>query len=246
MNLHQTLHAAAERLADRVDSLTFAEPVTHVYNPLRYAAAMHRDYVNFARSTCQTVLLGMNPGPWGMAQCGVPFGEVSIVRDWMGIADQIDPAALPDQNPKRPIVGLACDRSEVSGSRLWGLMRDRFGTPERFFEHHFVLNYCPLVFMEAGGRNRTPDKLPIEQRRPLDEACDEHLATVIAALDPQNLVGVGAYAEKALARVASAEVAAGSRRLCRILHPSPASPAANRGWDRKATEQLIDAGVWAA
>ena len=244
MSLHITLTAAADRLSDRLDRLTFADPVTHVYNPLRYAAAMHRQYLGFARPSCRTVLLGMNPGPWGMAQTGVPFGEVSIVRDWLDIADQIDPPPLERQNPKRPILGLACDRSEVSGSRLWGLMRERFDTPAKFFTEHFVLNYCPLVFMESSGRNRTPDKLPAAERAVVDAACDEHLASVVAALDPVNLVGVGVYAEKALARVAAMQSSVGRRRVCRILHPSPASPAANRGWGQRASEQLFAAGVW--
>ena len=33
----------------------------------------------------RVVFLGMNPGPFGMAQVGVPFGEVAAVRDWLRI-----------------------------------------------------------------------------------------------------------------------------------------------------------------
>ncbi|MBT5927406.1 MAG: single-stranded DNA-binding protein, partial [Verrucomicrobia bacterium] len=29
-----------------------------------------------------------------------------------------------------------------------------------------------------------------------------------------------------------------------ILHPSPASPAANKDWKGKATKKLVEAGVW--
>jgi len=29
-----------------------------------------------------------------------------------------------------------------------------------------------------------------------------------------------------------------------VLHPSPASPAANRGWGEAATRQLVELGVW--
>ncbi len=61
----------------------------------------------------------MNPGPWGMVQSGVPFGEVAAVRDWMKIKSS---AKQPKSvHPKRPIEGLSCKRSEVSGRRLWGL-----------------------------------------------------------------------------------------------------------------------------
>ena len=33
-------------------------------------------------------------------------------------------------------------------------------------------------------------------------------------------------------------------RIGRVLHPSPASPAANRGWAAAAEKQLLALGVW--
>jgi len=105
----------------------------------------------------------MNPGPFGMAQIGVPFGEIASARDWLGLEGPVgQPRTV---NPKRPVEGFACARSEVSGQRLWGLFRARFGAPEAFFAEHFVANYCPLVFFE-GGRNLTPDKLPMAEHAP--------------------------------------------------------------------------------
>ncbi len=104
------------------------------------------------------------------------------------------------------------------------------------------MNYCPLVFMEESARNRTPDKLPAGERESLDEACDGHLQTTLAALKPQYVVGVGAYAEKCLQRVVAG--AGLTTTVTRILHPSPASPAANKDWAGKATQQLEAAGVW--
>jgi single-strand selective monofunctional uracil DNA glycosylase len=183
------------------------------------------------------VFLGMNPGPFGMVQCGVPFGEIEAVRDWMGIADPVERPAR--ENPQRPIEGFACARSEVSGRRLWGLFRERFGTADAFFAEHFVANYCPLAFF-AGGRNLTPDKLPAHETAALHAACDTHLRTLVAALRPEWVIGVGGFAE-ARAR----EVLAGTDiRIGRVLHPSPASPAANRGWAEAATRQLAALGVW--
>ena len=125
-----------------------------------YARAPHEQYLRRygdARPS-RVLLMGMNPGPFGMAQTGVPFGDVRMVRDFLGIEAPV--ARPPREHPARPITGFACARSEVSGTRLWGWARDRFGTAERFFERFFVVNYCPLVFMEESGRNRTPDKLP--------------------------------------------------------------------------------------
>ena len=232
---------AAKKLRDEVDTLSFAEPVTHVYNPLRYAWKAHQAYLSLLGDASPRVLfLGMNPGPWGMAQTGVPFGEIAAARDWMGINVKVD--SPPQEHPKRIVEGFNCQRSEVSGRRLWGLFSEHFETPQEFFAEHFVANYCPLVFMEASARNRTPDKLPAAEREPLDAACDQHLASVIKAIDPDHAVGVGAYAEKCLRRVLDQEGL--DIQLSRILHPSPASPAANKDWAGTATKQLMASGVW--
>lgn len=235
------LITAARRLNRDVASIDFDPPVTHVYNPLRYAWDAHRQYLRSAPADGTDVLfLGMNPGPWGMAQTGVPFGEVTAVRDWIGITGKI---GKPEhEHPKRPIEGLRCRRSEVSGRRLWGLFRDRYQSPDAFFSKNFVANYCPLVFMETSGKNRTPDKLPRDEREPLDAACDRHLLAVLKALNPTFAVGVGAYAEACLRRVTKASDI--SIPISRVLHPSPASPAANRDWAGQATRQLAKAGVW--
>ncbi|QEF96048.1 Uracil DNA glycosylase superfamily protein [Stieleria maiorica] len=236
----QTLVRAARELSDSVDLLSFADPVTHVYNPLSYARKSHEAYLGWVGEDVKVVLLGMNPGPWGMAQTGVPFGEVAAVRDWLQIDQPVDKP--PIEHEKRPVEGFQCQRSEVSGRRLWGLFRDQFETPDAFFENHFVLNYCPLVFMESSARNRTPDKLPAEEREKLTAVCDAHLLTVIRTLDPDHLVGVGVYAEACLKRVVQIE---GCRAtVTRILHPSPASPASNNDWAGKVTKQLKSAGVW--
>jgi single-strand selective monofunctional uracil DNA glycosylase len=175
-----------------------------------------------------------------MAQTGVPFGEIPAVRDWMGISG---PVGKPDpEHPKRLITGFACERSEVSGRRLWGLFAERFPRAEDFFAEHFVANYCPLVWMKETGANLTPDKIPAEAMAPVAEACNAHLRKVIVILKPQYLIGVGAYAEKQLAT--AAEALGASPLLGKILHPSPASPAANRDWAGTASRQLEELAVW--
>lgn len=242
-SISQTLIAASRALCDALRPLRFSPPVDRVYLPGDYARRPHEAYLEkFARSRKRVVLMGMNPGPWGMAQTGVPFGEVAAVRDWMGIEEAVERPA--DEHPKRPVLGFACERSEVSGRRLWGLFAERYPRAEEFFAGHFVLNYCPLVWMRESGANLTPDKLSAAEMAPVDAACDAHLRTVIDALEPEFLVGVGGFAES---RLQSAADALGIRaRVSRILHPSPASPAANRGWAEVATRQLAAAGVWHA
>ncbi|HEX6267529.1 MAG TPA: uracil-DNA glycosylase family protein, partial [Burkholderiales bacterium] len=188
---------AARALTQALAPLRFPPPVAHVYDPLQYAWGPYEAYVQrYGASRKRVVLLGMNPGPFGMMQTGVPFGEVVAVRDWMGVVAPVTSPA--HQHPKRPIEGYGCRRSEVSGRRLWGWAALRFGSAEAFFEDWFVLNYCPLVFLEASGRNFTPDRLPAEHRRALTAACDCHLAAALAALQPSWVLGVGGFAERRL------------------------------------------------
>ncbi len=225
-------------LSRAVSGMSFAEPVACVYNPLQYARAPAESYLErFARPGIEALWLGMNPGPFGMAQTGVPFGEVSLVRDWLGIEGRV--RRPRDEHPKRPILGFSCPRSEVSGARLWGWARDRFGEPGEFFRRFFVWNYCPLVFMEDSGRNVTPDKLRADEREPLFEVCDRALVKIVDQLQPKLVIGVGAFAQKR----ARAALADSDLRVETVLHPSPASPIANRGWAAQAEKQLQAMGI---
>ena len=232
------LIAAAKTLSSDVGRLRFSAPVTHIYNPLDYAWAPHELYLQrFGNDRKRVVFIGMNPGPFGMVQCGIPFGEIAAARDWMGIEAPVEKPAL--ENPKRPVEGFACTRSEVSGRRLWGLFQQRFGDADAFFAEHFVANYCPQAFFD-GGRNVTPDKLPATETEPLYAACDRHLRSLVDALQPTWVIGIGGFAE-ARAAVALADMAL---RIGKVLHPSPASPAANRGWAEAASAQLAAQGIW--
>jgi len=233
------LIAAARRLREAADRLTFAAPVTHVYNPLRYAWRGHEIYLGrYGNGPKRVLFLGMNPGPFGMAQTGVPFGQIAAVRDWLGIETPID--RPPSEHSKRQVTGFSCHRSEVSGERLWGLFAKRFGTPDKFFRDHLVVNYCPLAFLEESGRNRTPDKLQPLEREALFTRCDEHLREIIRILKPEWIIGVGDFATKR----AREAVADSPPRVGQILHPSPACPASNKDWAGNATAQLHQLGVW--
>jgi single-strand selective monofunctional uracil DNA glycosylase len=239
-NTSKQLIAAAQEMSRQLDRLKFASPVTHIYNPLNYAWSAHAEYLNrFGVGRKRVLFLGMNPGPFGMVQTGVPFGEIAAVRDWLKISA---PTGRPKvEHPKRPVQGFDCRRSEVSGRRLWKLFSQRFSSPEEFFTEHFVGNYCPLAFCEAGGRNVTPDKLSKTERAQLSKVCDEHLRQMLEILQPEWLVGIGDFARKQ-----GGLAAAGTAiRVGQILHPSPASPKANRhDWTIAATGELVELGIW--
>lgn len=230
-----------KELSEQVSKLSFSSPVEYVYNPLTYAWRSHQAYLErFGQTPKRVIFLGMNPGPFGMVQTGVPFGDVRTVGEWLLIDEELGP--FPHSvHPKREIMGLRCTRVEVSGARLWGWIRSRWETPEAFFSESFVANYCPLVFLEQSGRNRTPDKLKAPERKALYALCNASLNEVVRHLGVQWVVAIGAFAESR-AREALAEIP--DLRLGRILHPSPASPIANRGWAEAAENQLESLGVY--
>ena len=236
----RTLAAAARELSAQAGRLQFAAPVAHVYDPLAYAWKAHEEYLRrFGQGRKRVLFLGMNPGPFGMVQTGIPFGEVAAVRGWLKIFAPIEKPAV--EHPRRPVLGLDCPRSEVSGRRLWKLFAERFGSPENFFAEHFVGNYCPLAFLSDSGSNVTPDKLAKAERARLGRICDAHLRRVVEILQPEWLVGIGAFARERAERVLDGK----SIRVGQILHPSPASPKANRhDWTKTATQELVALGVW--
>jgi len=221
-----------------LEPLRFSLPVTHVYNPLKYALKPYLQYLDrFGNGKKEVVLIGMNPGPWGMAQTGIPFGEVKTVKEWLHLKAAV--GRPEEEHPARPVTGLSCTRSEVSGKRLWGWARIRFRTPERFFARFFVANYCPLMFMEETGKNRTPDRLKAHEKPPLFEACDRALRETINLLEPEFVLGIGNFAAHQ-ARIALKGMPI---TLGKITHPSPANPKANKGWEGLIEAELVAQNV---
>jgi len=227
-----------DELTVRMAALKIGAPVDCVYNPLIYARQPFMQYYRrYGTGTKEAVFLGMNPGPWGMAQTGVPFGDVAMVKGWLDIEGEVGSPSV--QHPKRPVQGFQCRRHEVSGQRLWGWARDRFGAPRRFFKRFWVANYCPLVFMERSGRNRTPDKLKRDEKGILFDACDLALRRTVQLLRPRYVIGIGNFAyQRAVSALAGTGLKVG-----RITHPSPANPKANRGWVDLIERELSDLGL---
>ncbi len=228
----------ADDLSKDVESLRFSAPVTHVYNPLLYARDSYVAYLlKYATPPKEVVFLGMNPGPWGMVQTGIPFGEIRTVQDWLRIESHVGRPAK--EHSGRPVVGMECRRSEVSGRRLWGWARETFGTPQGFFKRFFILNYCPLAFFDEAGRNRTPDHMPIKDRIALYVVCDRALKRTTEVLQPRHVIGIGRFAEE---RARKALEGTGIH-VAGVPHPSPANPAANKNWVGLFVSALTGAGI---
>ena len=161
------------------------------------------------------------------------------MNGWLEISGDVR-KPVPE-HPKRPILGLATSRNEVSGTRFWGLMKELCSTPQTFFTNCYVHNYCPLCFMTASGKNVTPPSMKLSCKDQLEAACDSSLLQVLELLQIEWVVGVGKYAEqraKKAVKLYQSQVAIGS-----IAHPSPINPAANRGWSALASRQLAELGV---
>ncbi|KAF0306333.1 Single-strand selective monofunctional uracil DNA glycosylase [Amphibalanus amphitrite] len=234
------------------EQLRYAVPdrfdnVTHVYRPLEYAAEPHANYVRRCLGhgwSVPVLVLGMNPGPFGMCQTGVPFGEIAAVRDWMGVSGSV---GLPHylQHPNLPITGFSCRRSEVSGRRFWGLWQSRCDTPDRLFRHVYVHNFCPLAFVESTDRTRnvTPEELSGPLRQQLEYICQQALVDIINVLGVRTVVGVGRYAEDQAKKALAAAGRRGQVQVHYLMHPSDSNPQAHNDWEEQADEQLTQAGV---
>ena len=208
------------------------------YNPLEYAWDAHEAYLKrMGSSGARTVVLGMNPGPHGMGQMGIPFAATSMVRDLLDITGiSVNQPEVAD--PRRPVIGLEYPREEVSGTRLWGLLSERYGNAEAIASNVFLVNHCPLMlFTGPRATNITPDKVAGPTAHALLERCDEHLREVVGVLDAKRVIGVGKFAESR----AKAALADYSVEILGCWHPSPASPLANRngGADWRANVRAV-------
>ena len=225
------LVAAAELLVQKCEQLIprlIAQTiVTHATNPLDYARQPHQKYLAMiGEYSPDTILLGMNPGPWGMAQCGIPFGATKVATELLGIAE-VEVLQPDGMHPKRPVVGLSLERQEVSGTRLWGALAERYCNAKEILSQVFIVNHCPLLLLDEAGRNITPDKLSGDAVNGLLQACDEHLKQVTEIIGAKKIIGVGKYAEKQ-ARNVFRDYPNTTIEICSVWHPSPASPLANR------------------
>jgi single-strand selective monofunctional uracil DNA glycosylase len=218
--------AAAEALRDATRAFEPAGRVAFAYHPLDYAWDVHRAFAaRYGRGKKRALILGMNPGPWGMAQTGVPFGDAARVKGWLGLDGEVRAPARA--HPKRPVLGLACPRRDISGERFYAWAEARFGSAKAFFARCYVANHCPVLFLDAQGRNLTPAQLPRRELRALHDAGDAHLRALLDALRPERVVAVGRWAEARARRVVGDE---GKVEVVGVIHPSPASPATNAGW----------------
>jgi len=239
MKLRKLL-SASSKLRDKCEEISLElideKIIDYVYNPLDYAWEIHKEYLKLAsHGNPKCILLGMNPGPHGMGQMGIPFAASSIVRDLFGITGiKVMQPKIP--HPARPVLGLEYPRDEISGTRIWNLLSKLYKTRNSIFDNVFVVNHCPLMlFNGQRATNITPDKIKGLTVNKLLNACDQHLLEVSEILEADTVVGIGKYAEKRAKTVFDQTQV----QVKGCWHPSPASPLANRNNGKDWQENII-------
>ncbi len=96
--------------------------------------------------------------------------------------------------------------------------------------------------MNKTGKNLTPPDLRAAERKPLNDLCHRYLCHVVRLLRVKVVVGIGKFA-KERAKVALEDGGIEGVRVEAIMHPSPANPAANKGWEEVAKRQLEELGL---
>ena len=212
----------------------------YIYNPLEYAWECHRQFLEkYVQQGAKSIFLGMNPGPFGMMQTGVPFGEINAVKQYLKINGNVEKPKK--EHPSRPVEGLDVKRSEISGQRLWGLISNKYPDAD-FADDIAMFNFCPLGFIDKGktAKNITPDKLVKAERAVLENICMQYIRDVTDCIKPKYLVGVGKYAFEKLSLLNTE----GKYKVFSIIHPSPGNPLANNGWAEKTRITLMEKGLW--
>lgn len=220
----------------KMDVLKFdKKKVQYVYNPVDYAYAGYSRYVRkYLKSSKKILFVGLNPGPYGMCQTGIPFGDVSTVKEWMEL--EMDISKPLDECPKKPVDGLKCTTVEQSGKRFWGFFKKKCGAADNFFRNAFVINYCPIAFFDRSGKNVTPNELEVSSREELEKICDEYLEKVVEMVKCEIIICVGRYAEH---KVKSIFIDNSEINILYMKHPSP-QVGSEDNWLADAHEFLID------
>nr|XP_022920875.1 single-strand selective monofunctional uracil DNA glycosylase-like [Onthophagus taurus] len=224
-----------QQLSLELNNLTFSFPVHYIYNPLEYAWEPHSTFVKtYCKGTKDVLFLGLNPGPWGMCQTGIPFGEVNISKEWLKMNGEVEKPK--DECPKKQIKGFECHRSEESGKRFYGFFKNLCRTPEAFFKNAFVYNLCPLAFMKKESANITPHELKGQIKKDIENICGKTLVDILKLLDIKIIVALGRYTEKQAIEITQG-FQLGHIKVIYMPHPSP-RVVGNNNWAEKAQNVL--------
>ncbi|XP_059053181.1 single-strand selective monofunctional uracil DNA glycosylase-like isoform X1 [Achroia grisella] len=225
-----------DQLNVNLEKLQLPNSVQCIYNPTIYARNTFEQYVRkYCNTKKKVMFFGMNPGPWGMSQTGVPFGEVASVRDWLHIIGPV--GKPPTELSNRQVNGFNCKRPEISGKRFWGLFKKICRNPENFFHSSFVYNYLPQQWMKNSGANVTPGEFSASDMRPLYAICDPIFVKVLEIYEVETIIAVGKFCEKRAQKAIKQYLPNATIQIFYLPHPSPRS-VNNTNWEEKAENCL--------
>ncbi|XP_059470377.1 single-strand selective monofunctional uracil DNA glycosylase [Neocloeon triangulifer] len=233
-------------LSGQLKLLKFSDPVFMVYDPVEYAGGIYFQYLQrFCRSPKHLLILGMNPGPWGMGQTGIPFGDVDTVKNYLGLAEFGFLIRQPtQQHPSKIVTGLDCHRKEPSGTKLWGLVKKltNYCPAEIALANIIVHNFCPLIFLKESGCNLTPEELKASNKKEeLFNLCSTALYHSLRVLQCSQILCIGKFAEKrADLMVKKFSLNA---LVYSIPHPSPRNVSGRVNWEENAMASLSASGL---
>jgi single-strand selective monofunctional uracil DNA glycosylase len=187
-----------------------------IWNPGLYAASWHALFrKEYPASAGCILVFGLNPGPYGMAQTGIPFTDLKRLREHLprlakGLERRGCSLAGVGLAPRslRPYLSRTFESSAV---RVYRFLSRGWGSAEDGWRSVVVANPCSLLFMDAAGENRTPADLvgAVSRRtgslvaaRRLRERCNalRRLAAreAVRVLSPRGVVLLGKDAQRAM------------------------------------------------
>ena len=132
-----------------------------VWNPGSYGAPWHRVFREIYPLRERPILMfGLNPGPYGMGQTGIPFTDVRRLRQCLPkmaltLRERGREPRVPGLAP-RSLRRFFTREFESSAVRVYRFLELGWGSAEKGWRSVGVANSCPLLFLDPEGRNQTP------------------------------------------------------------------------------------------
>jgi len=195
-----------------------------VWNPALYALDIYQEYLTkFPPEPGAILALGLNPGPYGMAQTGIPFTDCRTASGALGMEMTI-PGKAPDDLISRlkKANGKWRGTYERSSLGMYRFLILAWGDIKTAYRNWFVGNPCPLLFLDPERWNVTPADPRLRRMKEVGELRQRAVIGFSEILNPRGIVCFGKDVAKAVGEVAIRQV--GPDRVVFYEHPARAVP----------------------
>lgn len=207
--------------------------VRRILNPLVYAWHLHEEYMGKVPQGTKILFVGMNPSPSSLT--GIPFYEKDAMTNLFG-------APLLTQLLNEMPAKYRGNETSESGQRFWEFVFKKFGSYDKFFRYCFIINYCPLIFMNKDGGNVPLDGFNDASQsllKNLMAISDSGLKDIIDHIKPTLIIGIGRYAFNRVRQANTSNI-----KCYQIRHPSPATGMTSDQWMNKIGGFLENNMYW--